>query len=111
MGGEITVQTQLPPREPLEEPARRRVSLGLLVAEVIRTAEIELDQERARRRVMELAAGTGNPEEALRFYASNREIMDRIEMDVIEEQVVDWLLEHADVSEEQTTFGSLMERA
>jgi trigger factor len=111
MGGEITEQTQLPPREPLEEPARRRVSLGLLVAEVIRTAEIELDQERARRRVIELAAGTGNPEEALRFYASNREIMDRIEMDVIEEQVVDWLLEHADVSEEQTTFGSLMERA
>jgi trigger factor len=111
MGGEITEQTQLPPREPLEEPARRRVSLGLLVAEVIRTAEIELDQERARRRVMELAAGTGNPEEALRFYASNREIMDRIEMDVIEEQVVDWLLEHAEVREEQTTFESLMERA
>jgi trigger factor len=111
MGGEITEQTQLPPREPLEEPARRRVSLGLLVAEVIRTAEIELDQERARRRVIELAAGTGNPEEALRFYASNREIMDRIEMDVIEEQVVDWLLEHAEVREEQTTFESLMERA
>jgi trigger factor len=111
MGGEITDQTQLPPREPLEEPARRRVSLGLLVAEVIRSAGIELDQERARRRVMELAAGTANPEEALRYYASNRQLMERIEMDVIEEQVVDWLLEQADVREEQTTFNSLMERA
>jgi trigger factor len=110
MGGEITDQTQLPPREPLEEPARRRVRLGLLVAEVIRSAGIELDQERARRRVMELAAGTGNPEEALRFYTSNRQVMDRIEMDVIEEQVVDWLLERARVTEETTTFSELMER-
>jgi trigger factor len=108
MGGEITDQTQLPPREPLEEPARRRVRLGLLVAEVIRHAGIELDKERARRRVMEMAAGTGNPEEALRFYLGNREIMERIEMDVIEDQVIDWLLERAQVTEERTSFQAVM---
>lgn len=110
MGGEITDQTQLPPREPLEEPARRRVRLGLLVAEVIRTAGIEPDQERVRSRVLALAAGSASPEETLRFYTSNRQIMDRIEMDVVEEQVVDWLLERAEITDEQTSFGALMEQ-
>jgi trigger factor len=110
MGGEVTDQTQLPPREPLEEPARRRVQLGLLVAEVIRSAGIELDQGRVRTRVMEMAASSPNPAEMLKLYSGNRQFMDRVEMDVLEEQVVDWLLERAQVTDEETTFQSLMGR-
>lgn len=110
MGGEVDDQTQLPPREPLEEPARRRVQLGLLVAEVIRSAAIELDQGRVRMRVMEMAASSPNPEEMLKLYSGNRQFMDRVEMDVLEEQVVDWLLERAQVTDEETTFQALMGR-
>jgi trigger factor len=108
MGGEVTDQSQLPPREPLEEPARRRVQLGLLVAEVIRSASLELDPQKVRSRVMELVAGSPNPEEMLKLYTSNRQLMDRIEMDVLEEQVVDWLLERAELTDEPTTFRALM---
>ena len=111
MGGEVTDQTELPPREPLGEPARRRVQLGLLVAEVIRSAGIELDQGRVRSRVMELASGTPNPDEMLKLYTGNRQLMERVEMDVLEEQVVDWLLEHAEATEEKTTFQELMGRS
>jgi trigger factor len=108
MGGEVTEHTELPPSEPLEEPARRRVKLGLLVAEVIRGGGIEVDGQKVRERVMELAMGTPNPEETLKFYTSNRQVMERVEMDVLEEQVVDWLLERAKVTDESVSFHDIM---
>ena len=104
----MTEHTELPPSEPLEEPARRRVKLGLLVAEVIRGGGIEVDGQKVRERVMELAMGTPNPEETLKFYTSNRQVMERVEMDVLEEQVVDWLLERAKVTDESVNFHDIM---
>jgi trigger factor len=110
MGGEVTEHTQLPPREPLEEPARRRVQLGLLVAEVIRVGEIELDRKKARERIGELAASYPNPEEVVKLYASNPQLVERIEMEVMEDQVVDWLLERANKSDMPSSFKELMEQ-
>jgi len=108
MGGEITDNTELPPREPLEEPARRRVQLGLLVAEVIRVGEIELDRQKTRERIGELAANYPNPDEVIKLYAGNPQLVERIEMEVMEDQVVDWLLERASMSDQPSSFKELM---
>jgi trigger factor len=59
---------------------------------------------------MEMAASSPNPAEMLKLYSGNRQFMDRVEMDVLEEQVVDWLLERAQVTDEATTFQALMGR-
>ena len=108
MGGEITDSTQLPPREPLEEPARKRVQLGLLVAEVIQVAGIELDRHKIRDRIGELAASYPNPDEVIKLYTGNPQLVERIEMEVMEDQVVDWLLDKARLSDQPSSFKELM---
>jgi len=108
MGGQVTDISQLPPREPFEESARRRVSLGLLIGEVRRTAEIRLDQDRIRAKLQEIAGGYPNPEEVVKIYASNRDLMSQLETSVLEEQVVEWLLERAQVSDKAVAFKELM---
>ena len=108
MGVDPADPDNLPPRESFEEVARRRVKLGLLVAEVIRQAGIELDKGRVRERVRNLAAEYQNPEEVVKLYTGNRQLMDKIEMEIMEEQVVDWLLEHAEIEEKDISFKELM---
>jgi len=108
MGGEVTDISQLPPREPFEESARRRVSLGLLIGEVRRRAELTLDQDLIRAKLQEIAAGYPNPEEVVKIYASNRDLMGQLETSVVEEQVVDWLLGQAKVADKPVSFKDLM---
>ena len=108
MGVDPADPSNLPPRDSFEEAAQRRVKLGLLVAEVIRKGDIELDKERVRERVRQLAADYGNPEEVVKLYTQNRQLMDRLEMEVMEEQVVNWLLERAQISEKPIAFKELM---
>ncbi|MGD8965403.1 MAG: trigger factor [Gammaproteobacteria bacterium] len=108
MGVDPADVSQLPPRDSFEETARRRVKLGLLVAEVIRQSGIELDKNRVRDRVRQLAADYRNPEEVVKVYSQNRQLMDQLEMEVMEAQVVDWLLEKAKISEKGISFKELM---
>jgi trigger factor len=111
MGGKANEQTELPPREPFEDMARRRVGLGLLIGEVARSVPIRLDTARVRARLEMLAASYPKPAELLKLYTGNRELMAQIETAVIEDQVVDWLLDRADVTEKPMQFKDLMEPA
>lgn len=97
-----------PPAEHFEEAARRRVAVGLLVQELIRANEIEVDRARAQRRVDELVAPYENPEEAARLYRTSRELMSQVEASVLEDQVVEFLLDKANVTEEQRSFDEFM---
>ena len=108
MGVDPSEASNLPPRDTVEEPARRRVKLGLLVAEIIRQSEIQLDQTRVRERIKELAAGYRNPDEVIKLYTGNRQLMDQLEMEIMEEQVVDWLIERAVIRENAMPFKELM---
>jgi len=90
-----------------EEPARRRVALGLLVAQIVQTQGMKVDRERVQARVIELAEGYPNPEEARRAYQHNKDAMRTIESAVLEEQVVDWVVERAKVTQRAMTFSEL----
>lgn len=100
--------SQVPPPEPFVEPARRRVALGLLIAELIRERDIQIDRARVEARLGELAAGYPDPESILKAYRQNPEAMRTLENMVLEDQVVDHLLERANVSDQQSTFKELM---
>jgi trigger factor len=100
--------SQVPPPEPFVEPARRRVALGLLIAELIRERAIEIDRARVEARLNELAAGYPDPESILKAYRQNPEAMRTLENMVLEDQVVDHLLERANVSDQPSTFKELM---
>ena len=98
---------RLPPRETFLEPARRRVALGLLIAQIVQTQGLKVDRERVQARLAELVETYPNPDEARRAYQQNQDAMRQIESAVLEDQVVDWLLERARVSERPMTFAEL----
>jgi trigger factor len=98
---------QLPPREPFEEPARRRVALGLLMSELVRNANLKVSRESVSEKLNELSASYSNPEEVRRNYLQNPEAMRQIEAQVLEGQAMDWVVGQAKVTEKQATFGEL----
>lgn len=98
---------QLPPREPFEQPARRRVALGLLMSELVRTAGLKVSREAVQEKLNELAASYSNPEEVRKAYLQNAELMRQIESQVLEQQAIDWVLGQAKVNEKPSSFAEL----
>ncbi len=100
--------SQAPPREPLIEPARRRVALGLLFNEVIRRENLVLDPRRADARLDEMVGAYGDATALKRAYQQNPDAMRQVEGLALEDQVADWILDHAKVHEKVSTFKELM---
>jgi trigger factor len=99
--------SQLPPREQFEEPAKRRVALGLLLGELVRVEELKLDRERVQAKLADLVASYPNPDEVRRAYLQSADAMRQIESSVMEDQVIDRVIEKAKVEERPTSFKEL----
>ena len=99
--------SQAPARGAFEEPARRRVALGLILGELIRQAALKVDRARVQGRLDEIAASYPNSDEVRRTYLQSAEAMRQIEGTVLEDQVIDWVLERASVTERAATFSEL----
>ena len=91
-----------------EAPIRRRIALELVVAEIVREHRIELDHARVRARVENVASTYQEPARVLDWYYSDRSRLAGIESFVFEEQVVEWVLEHAQVTDEPTSFDRIL---
>jgi trigger factor len=100
--------SQAPPREPLVEPARRRVALGLLFNDIIRRENIVLDPARSNARLDEMVGPYGDAAALKRAYLQNADAMRQVESLALEDQVVEWVLAHAKVHEKPSTFKELM---
>jgi len=100
--------SQAPPREPLVEPARRRVALGLIFNDVIRRENLVLDPQRANARLDEMVGAYGDPAALKRAYQQNADAMRQVESLALEDQVVDWILAHAKVHDKAASFKELM---
>lgn len=96
------------PRELFEEQAKRRVVVGLLLSEVIRSNELKADEERVKTLIEEMASAYEDPREVIEYYSKNKELMDNMRNVALEEQAVETLLAKAQVSDKETTFNALM---
>ena len=96
------------PDELFEAEARKRVSLGLIIGEIVRKNELKLDRDKVDAKIKEFASTYEDPEQVEQFYRNNPQAMSSVEAMVLEEQVVDWVLENAKVKEEKSDFQSLM---
>ncbi len=99
---------QLPPRESFEPAARRRVALGLLLNEVIRQAGIQPDATQVQTRLDEIVAGFSDPDEARRQYLQNEAATRQLQMSVLEDQAVAWVISVAQVTDQPSTFKEIM---
>jgi len=91
------------------EISTRRVRLGLLLAEIGRVNEIMVTPEEINRAIMQEAQqNQGKEKEVFDYYKNNPEAMQAIQSPLLEDKVVDYILELADVSEKSTTIEELM---
>jgi len=100
--------SQVPSPEPFVEPARRRVTLGLLVGQLVKEKGFQVDRARVEARLGDLAATYPDPDAILSAYRQNPDAMRQVENMVLEDQVVDYLLERAKVTDQPSTFKELM---
>nr|WP_024967266.1 trigger factor [Pantoea sp. IMH] len=96
------------PRELFEEQAKRRVVVGLLLGEVIRTHELKADEDRVKALIEEMASAYEDPAEVIEFYGKNNELMNNMRNVALEEQAVEAVLSKAKVTEKETNFQELM---
>lgn len=91
-----------------EKDAARRVHLGLILAKIVDSKTVEVQKEDVRRLIDEMAASYEKPEELVRWYYEKPERLKNIEGLALEEKVVDWGLNSANVTEEAADFDELM---
>ena len=99
--------SQVPAREVFEDQARRRAALGLLMGQIVQSEGIKVDRERVQTRLNDLVASYPNPEEVRRAYLQNVDAMRQVESVVLEDQVVDWIVDRARVTDKPMTFKDL----
>ncbi len=94
-----------------EQAARQRVAIGLILAEIIKSKGIDADPEQVRARVQELAVSYEDPAAFVRWHYEKPGRLGEIEAVVLEEQVVDAMLEEADVQDKAVSFQELIQLA
>jgi trigger factor len=108
--------TQLPPEKLAEllpaqlfqEQAKRRVALGLLLAEVIRKKEVKLDSARVEVALDQLSTDFEQPEQVKQYYRQQPQLMEGLRGTVLEDQVVEILLTAASQPERPMTLEQLL---
>lgn len=92
-----------------EESAKRRVALGLIIAEVVKRNGIVVDRGRVRAAVEEMASTYEDPSEVVEYFYANKDRLSPFETMVLEDQMVDWALGEARVEDEPMSFQELTE--
>jgi len=101
-GGNIKPE-QLP-AELFEEQAKRRVVLGLIVAEVVKQYDLKPDEGKVREMIEEMASAYQEPEQVIYWYYKNDQQLNEVRSVVLEEQVVDTVLQKATVTDKSVSY-------
>lgn len=96
------------PDELFEEQALRAARLGIIVARVIEEQKLEVDQDRVETFIREAAENYEDPQEVIDYYTNDQQQRANIESVVLEDQVVDYLLSQAKVSDKEVSYKDLL---
>jgi trigger factor len=99
------------PDELFRPQAERRVRLGLVVAELVKVNELHAKPEQIKAHIDELAASYEKPADVVRWYQSDNRRLAEVEAIVIENNVTDFVLAKAQVSDKAVSFDELMAQA
>jgi trigger factor len=92
------------PDDMFTENAERRVKLGLVLAELVSKLELKVDAEKVRAAIEEMASTYQDPDEVINYYYSNQEQLASVESKVLEDQMVEKLLDNAQIVEKECSY-------
>lgn len=111
MGGQDLDLESLLPEDMFKDKAEPRVKLGLILSEMINKQKLKADPEKVRSTIEEMASTYQDPEEVINYYYSNQEQLSSVESKVLEDQVVEKLLEGANIKESECSYQEAISRA
>ena len=99
------------PEDMFRDKAEPRVKLGLILSEMIAKRQLKADPEKVRSTIEEMASTYQDPEEVVNYYYSNQEQLSSVESKVLEDEVVEKLLESANIKESECSYQEAISRA
>lgn len=96
------------PDDMFRDQAKQRTALGLVVSEVVVKEKLEADKDKVRELVEEAASTYQDPEEVINYYYNNEQLLKSVEAAALEEQVVDLILEKANVTEVNVSYDEAL---
>ena len=99
------------PHDLFHEQAKRRVNLGLIIAELIKIHDLRPKPEQVRTIIEEHARSYEHPDQVVKWYYSAPERLNDIEALVLEDNVVEWVMKQSKVEDKPMGFDELMGNA
>lgn len=93
-----------------QDEAQRRVTLGLIVGEIVKDAKLKPDATLIKSKIEEIASTYEQPQEVVDYYNSNRELLAGVESAVLEDQVVDYIVSKAKVTETEASYDDIVKK-
>lgn len=94
--------------EPFLGQAKQRVTAAVLLGELARQNNIRLDPARLQEMMQLIASTYEEPEQVIELYRKDPQLLDGLRSRVIEDQVIDWIADHADASTTTLSFEDVM---
>jgi trigger factor len=91
--------------------ARKRVIAGLLMGEIARKQEIKIDRKRVAEQLAAIASTYEEPEKVVELYNADPQMMSGLQNRVMEDQVAEWVAEHANTTQQDLSFDDVMRPA
>ena len=92
----------------VEQRARSRVKLGLIMAEIIKQADLKADPDKVREMIEKMASSYEDAAAVVKYYYDNPEQLQQVEALCLEDEAVNWIAEKAKISEKSVSFDALM---
>jgi len=111
--GSVPKGQQPPPQlvEAAMPMARKRVLAGLLMGEIARKNELVVDRKRVAEQLAAIASTYEEPEQVIELYNSDPQLMSGLQNRVMEDQVAEWVAEHANTAVQNLSFDEVMRPA
>jgi trigger factor len=98
------------PRDLFEAQATRRVGLGLILGEIIQKKAIQLDANKVRSTIEDMAKSYERPDDVVAWYYADTTRLNDVQQMVLEDQIVELLVSEAKVSDNAIKFSDVMDK-
>jgi trigger factor len=98
------------PNHVFEEQAKKRVALGLILAEIIQQNALKLDVNKVRSTIEDMAKSYERPEDVVNWYYADEKRLTDVQQMVLEDQTIDWLVTQSKVKDTSMSFSEAMDK-
>jgi len=106
--GKQSIDPSMLPDELFREQAEKRIALGLILGEVIKSKGLRADPELVKSTIEDIASTYETPEQVVRWYYSNKDQLATAESSVLEDKAFEAILAEAKVKEKRVSYDDVI---